>query len=95
MSLGAWNCSCASFAFDAFPVNADEGTTGAEEVGGHETWEFGAMSLDGLSGMREDVPCCKHLLACLLAEQWGEQLGSYVENKEVSKEEYAGTVSGL
>jgi hypothetical protein len=51
--------------------------------------------MDGLGRMGEDVPCCKHLLACLLAEQWSEQLEVYVEKKNVSKEEYAGTVAGL
>lgn len=94
VSLRAWNCSCASFAFDAFPA-AEEAAGEREDERTSTEWEFGSMSLDGLGGVGEDVPCCKHLLACLLAVEWGEVLGSYVETKEVSREEYAGTVAAL
>ena len=94
VSLRAWNCSCASFAFDAFPAAEEAADQRGDERMGTD-WEFGSMSLDGLSGVGEDVPCCKHLLACLLAMEWGEVLGSYVERKEVSREEYAGTVAAL
>ena len=56
---------------------------------------FGGVSQNGLAGAGEDVPCCKHLLACLLAERWQTVLGSYTEEREVSKEELAGVVAGL
>jgi len=47
------------------------------------------LSLDG-RGREGGVPVCKHLLACLLGERWGDVLGSYVKEKEVSREEMAG-----
>ena len=90
----AWNCSCASFTLESFPARRSP----AEEKNGvkRETnWWFGGMSLDGLVSVGEDVPCCKHLLACLLAEQWHNLIGGYVESKELSKDELAGTVAGL
>ncbi|KAK2047338.1 hypothetical protein LZ31DRAFT_152483 [Colletotrichum somersetense] len=101
--LDAWNCTCANFAFEAFPAStATVGdVTGKEikdayadedsdegEMGG---WQFGGLSLDGIDS--GDVPCCKHLLACLLSEQWGDALGKYVTEKRVSREEMAGLVA--
>ena len=42
---------------------------------------------------RYGVPCCKHLLACLLAERWHAALGSYVMGRRVGKEEMAGIIA--
>lgn len=90
----AWNCSCSSFALDSFPAKRSP----AEEKNGVKketnSW-FGGMSLDGLVSAGEDVPCCKHLLACLLVERWHSLIGGYVESKELSKDELAGIVAGL
>ncbi|RDW71395.1 hypothetical protein BP6252_07958 [Coleophoma cylindrospora] len=93
--LEAWSCSCAAFTFSAFPATAglfqprvlgeDEDEDG-ERVG-EEDWRFGGLSL-GTGG--EEMPCCKHLLACLLGEKWNAVLGSYVTVREVSREEMAG-----
>ncbi|KAK2003548.1 hypothetical protein LX36DRAFT_94208 [Colletotrichum falcatum] len=103
--LDAWNCTCASFAFEAFPAstataedfledeirNADAGEDSDEgEMCG---WQFGGLSQDGVDS--GDVPCCKHLLACLLSEQWGDALGKYVTEKRVSREEMAGLVAEI
>ncbi|KAG9257643.1 uncharacterized protein F5Z01DRAFT_734032 [Emericellopsis atlantica] len=87
-----WNCSCASFAFDAFPVSIDD-SGGVEQA--ELDWSFGGVSFDGLAGRGEDVPCCKHLLACLLAERWETILGAYIEHKEMSKEQFAGIIAGV
>ncbi|KAK2033423.1 hypothetical protein LX32DRAFT_88005 [Colletotrichum zoysiae] len=103
--LDAWNCTCANFAFEAFPAStatvedvirdeikdayADEDSDEGE-MGG---WQFGGLSLDGIDS--GDVPCCKHLLACLLSEQWGDALGKYVTEKRVSREEMAGLVAEI
>lgn len=93
--LGAWNCSCAAFAFSAFPGTAsslvfDAGEEEVEgddgEAGGGEEWHFGGVSRDGLGG---GVPCCKHLLACVLAERMGGWVGG-VKEREVGREEMAG-----
>lgn len=92
--LEAWNCSCVSFALDAFPVGMRPAGDGNDRGEQEERW-FGGLSLDSLAGAGEDVPCCKHLLACLLAERWHGFLGGYVESKEVSREELAGMLAGL
>lgn len=111
--LAAWNCTCAAFAFAAFPGGgsrgfgragreAGDGTMGGDGAagggsGGEEAgtggeggaWEFGGVSLD------RDVPCCKHLLACLLAERWEGALGRYVEERRVGRNEMAGMVADI
>ncbi|KAI1471726.1 uncharacterized protein F4812DRAFT_189884 [Daldinia caldariorum] len=111
----AWNCSCAAFAFAAFPRGEDreagpyavgpcspclgpapaparEGSDEDEPSG----WQFGALSRDGADGSGiAGVPCCKHLLACVLAERWSAVLGGYVEEKVVGREEAAGLVAGV
>ena len=56
-------------------------------------WLFGGMSSDGRPGHGEDVPCCKHLLACLLAETWGSLLGTRVDEKRATREEMAGMMA--
>lgn len=108
--LGAWNCTCAAFAFAAIPgagsrgfsvdVGArDEGRRHgvideAEREGGAGDWEFGGMSLDG-AGDGGGVPCCKHLLACLLAERWPAGLGDYIEERRVGRNQMAGIVADI
>ncbi|KAK7208692.1 hypothetical protein V2G26_015870 [Clonostachys chloroleuca] len=41
------------------------------------------------------VPCCKHLLAAVLASQWGHLLGGYMERRSVTKEELAGLLARI
>lgn len=59
---------------------------------------FGGLSFNGLrDGDGEPdgaVPCCKHLLACLLAERWEGVLGGFVKEKRVGREEMAGLGAG-
>lgn len=98
--LDAWNCSCAAFAFAAFPGNGigatlwsmdrqeDEDAAGDEMEGEEKAWEFGGLSSDGIDG--GNVPVCKHLLACLLGERWEGVLGGYIKEREVGREEMAG-----
>lgn len=109
--LDAWNCDCAAFAFAAYPATGghdssfDPGEASAErplnelESSGVESrqaeWEFGGLSLDGMTATDEQgVPCCKHLLACVLAERWETVLGRFVNHNEVSLEEFAGMAVG-
>ncbi|KAG7010170.1 mitochondrial GTP/GDP carrier protein 1 [Physcia stellaris] len=54
---------------------------------GRGRWKFGGVTLG------EDVPVCKHLLACVLAERV-EGLGNYVEERIVGREELAGWAAG-
>lgn len=73
---------------------------GGEEGEGEEGWEFGGMSSDGVGALHGGEgdegrggnvpPCCKHLLACVLAERWAVGLGGYVNERVVSREEMAG-----
>ena len=97
--LQAWNCSCAAFAFGGFPAAAsgakpwepsEEDEEDVEmdldrmEKNGENDWEFGGLSFD------ENVPVCKHLLACLLGERWEGVLGPYFKEREVGRDEMAG-----
>ncbi|ROT40318.1 hypothetical protein SODALDRAFT_93561 [Sodiomyces alkalinus F11] len=112
--LDAWNCSCANFAFDAFPASAsasasapvpDEilpptwsdvagsGVRQPTEGGTDGEWSFGGMALDPPGGRPDDVPCCKHLLACLLAERCGDVMGRYAVERRAGREEMAGLVA--
>ncbi|KAI0541351.1 hypothetical protein GGR58DRAFT_510945 [Xylaria digitata] len=113
--LSSWNCTCAAFAFSAFPpltssifspsgtaangyqippasTSREEDAENGEAAG--QTWEFGGLSADGKDGAG-GVPCCKHLLACLLAEKWHGVLGGCVEERLVGREEGAGLVGDL
>jgi hypothetical protein len=91
--LDAWNCSCAAFAFSAFPGGSssgsswkmdDESESEDEKGDGEGEWEFGGLCSD------ESVPTCKHLVACLLGERWVGVLGGYVKERVVGREEMAG-----
>ncbi|KAJ1338099.1 coproporphyrinogen III oxidase [Microdochium nivale] len=78
-------------------TGADFGSTRRGEGGiGHKTHEFGGLSIDGApdSGIA-NVPCCKHLLACVLGQRWSSVLGEYVEDRVVGREEAAGLMSDV
>ncbi|KAF7959996.1 hypothetical protein EAE96_001597 [Botrytis aclada] len=51
-----------------------------------EKWRYGGWT------KTSQVPICKHLLACLLVERWGDVLGMYVRERVVGREEMAGLV---
>lgn len=117
----AWNCTCAAFAFSAFPPLAgepslllapgrgnvepvsamaimdDRGDDAEEGEEGHgrRPWQFGGFSFDGCTGAGGVPPCCKHLLACVLAERWECGLGRYVAQREVGREELAGVFADV
>lgn len=103
----AWNCSCAAFAFSAFPSSiagsgdwkarrrghgGAHGYVGRSDEAVEKSWEFGGCSFDGRDG--GNVPCCKHFLACVLAERWSV-LGGYVRQRKVGREEMAGLIADL
>jgi hypothetical protein len=115
--LGAWNCTCAAFAFAAFPgggshalshgvseagrdIKEEEEEEEEDEEDGKarreaDDWEFGGSSLDGTGTGGGGVPCCKHLLACLLAERWASGFGGYIEERRVGRNEMAGIVADV
>lgn len=78
-----WSCSCAAYAFAAFGHRCGPG--GGEGMVLDAAW--GGSMLGG------DVPLCKHLLACVLAERW-DGAGGLVEGREVGREEMAGWAAG-
>lgn len=94
--LDSWNCPCPGFALNAFTAFASpskDTAHGTDERAPHITdaeKRFGGMALE------DHVPCCKHLLACLLAEQWHQtgQKRLYTE-QQVSKQELAGIIALL
>ena len=100
--LGAWNCTCAGFALDAYggskrtPVTTSSSLTAVPTSAEVEVESlYGGYSLDGTGRGEADVPCCKHILACLLAENWGSVLGGRVEAKAVTREEMAGVIASI
>jgi len=78
---------------DAFTGHRAPATGQAEQLPPlREVSSYGGMSLD-LGG---DAPsCCKHLLACLLADRWSEIIGMYVEDRFISREDLAGIVADI
>ncbi|EGO56362.1 hypothetical protein NEUTE1DRAFT_138528 [Neurospora tetrasperma FGSC 2508] len=106
VSLEAWNCTCAAFAFAC--VSEPEAGDDAKETGGEELqekresdnkgsagWTFGGMTLFNARDHSSVPPVCKHLLACLLADKWTRALGRYVTDRVVSREEMAGIVADV
>jgi hypothetical protein len=104
--LRAWNCTCPAFAFAAFPSvhpeppvpeyvppdtngKMDSEASDEEDWMAGSGWNFGGVSLG--EGM---PPVCKHLLACVLAEQCGSLFGPCVEERRVSVETAAGWAAG-
>ncbi|KAJ4416697.1 Coproporphyrinogen-III oxidase [Gnomoniopsis sp. IMI 355080] len=91
----AWNCTCAAFAFAAFPPAASALSTRTSRGEADDEWGFGGMSFDGLDESEGGVPpCCKHLLACVLAEKW-VVLGDYLNERSLGKEELAGIIADV
>ena len=104
MRLKAWNCSCAAFVFagvnclqnsmaESLAVHHDGGDSGACGAVEGEGVESGKGAFGGLIRGEGEVPVCKHLLACYLAESWAGFDGC-VEERVVSKEEMSGWAAG-
>jgi hypothetical protein len=96
--LAAWNCTCAGFTLDAFPpvpsvrVDSSASAAAGPEDETSDWWWSGGLSNDG---MAEDAPCCKHLLACLLAERQVTTREGYLQTRDVTKDELAGLIAGI
>jgi hypothetical protein len=103
--LDPWNCSCAAFAFSAFPASLSGNLETEYHVqrsygdlkgsAEEDEWSFGGLSADGTANGAENAPCCKHLLACVLAERCGAVFGGYVKAVEVGREEMAGLAANV
>ena len=92
--LAPWTCTCPAFTLDAFPPNPpipNEDTAGntRRPSGPDPKWSFGGLAADA------NPPCCKHLLACVLAERWADVLGRYVPVRRVGRGEMAGLVADV
>ncbi|KAJ4990653.1 ubiquitin carboxyl-terminal hydrolase family protein [Stagonosporopsis vannaccii] len=101
--LHVWNCTCPAFAFAAFPSAHPEpavptytpsstiknnGGAAAENKGALD-YVFGGISLG--EGM---PPVCKHLLACVLAENCSGVFGQCMEERRIGVETAAGWAAG-
>ena len=51
-------------------------------------WQWG-----GVMQVEDEVPLCKHLLACVLAERW-VGAADLIEEREIGREEMAGWAAG-
>ncbi|KAL7959026.1 hypothetical protein V8C34DRAFT_281273 [Trichoderma compactum] len=90
--LDAWSCSCGGFALDAYS-HYDVTNRNGKLQNSPQPGLFGNLALDRLTSL-EDFPCCKHLLACLLAEKWGKAPGGHIQDRYTTKEELAGIIGG-
>ena len=96
--LDAWHCSCATFALEAFPARTMEQKQGAEaaheqlQPGQHDSWSFGGQRHGSQGG---NAPCCKHLLACLLAQRCSTMMKGEINTRLISKEEFAGITADI
>lgn len=80
--LDSWSCSCPAFTFSAFPVSSEGNDDDAQEA-----CIFGGFSKG------TDLPVCKHILACVLVANC-DGFEGFVDEREVSKEEFAGWAAG-
>lgn len=88
------------FASSAYQIDIEDGQAGPTPELSQVHWEFGGLSFDGREKQDGGIgpgtpPCCKHLLASVLAERWGAVLGRYVQERRVGKEEAAGLIGSL
>ncbi|KAL6854055.1 hypothetical protein J3F83DRAFT_755800 [Trichoderma novae-zelandiae] len=94
--LDAWNCSCGGFALDAYShydaKSEDERPVLRDSPA--SVRRPGGLALDGRLASLEDFPCCKHLLACLLAENWRGTAGGHARDRYTTKEELAAVIGG-
>jgi hypothetical protein len=96
--LTAWSCSCPAFAFAAFPASppsddsVDRITVEPDKAADGDWFRETGWRFCGLT-RGNDVPACKHLLACVIAEKCGG-FARLVEEREVGVEEVAGWAAG-
>ncbi|OAA55904.1 coproporphyrinogen 3 oxidase [Niveomyces insectorum RCEF 264] len=85
--LRAWHCTCAYFALRAATAGYDEQEVGRDEERRADSADAVVSAPSSSSSSSSSAaaiprafstPPCKHLLACLLAEQWPDGLGRYV-----------------
>ncbi|KAH0498670.1 hypothetical protein TgHK011_005911 [Trichoderma gracile] len=89
--LDAWNCSCGGFALDAY---SHYDTKKQDEQPFQKPTTSPLLRLGSLEvASLDDFPCCKHLLACLLAEKWKTSSG-HDRDKYTTKEELAAIIGG-
>lgn len=93
--LRGWSCTCPAFTFASFASLEKDDAIRESHIHGHEDGYVHTRDFFGglLMGDGRDVPVCKHLLACLLAERGGGFEG-FVEEIEVGVDELAGWAAG-
>lgn len=93
--LRGWSCTCPAFAFASFASleNNDNVRESHNHGVGDGNVHIGEFFGGLLMGEGRDMPVCKHLLACLLAERGGG-FEAFVEEIEVGGDELAGWAAG-
>lgn len=85
--LNAWSCSCPAFTISAFPSQMADLQVSRAEKPHRRYGDFGGVSTG------DDIPVCKHLLACYLADKC-IQFRGFRKERQVSMEELAGFAAG-
>ncbi|KAL7820547.1 hypothetical protein V8C44DRAFT_316975 [Trichoderma aethiopicum] len=88
--LDAWNCSCGGFALEAYShYDANNRHHNPLQSSASPSSWLGSLEV----APPDDFPCCKHLLACLLADKWKTSPG-HDREKYITKEELAAIIGG-
>lgn len=89
VQVQAWNCSCASFAYESYGMDTETTSTTGQVAATDIEAAFGGTSVVCIAAQGETLPCCKHLLACLLTEKWPQVFTDNVEERLCTRDEYA------
>lgn len=98
VQLAVWNCSCTSFAVDKYcsRILPNASFSG---LGTGSPWASGWPPEDVPSSAAfidcGNLPCCRHLLACLLAEKCRHLFGDAITDGMISKYEMATLMSSV
>lgn len=104
--LSAWNCTCAAFTYSAFPASSSSSSSSCPWTNNPTSSSFSPYTSDSYSKKEVEeeiwnyggptkssdsqIPICKHLLACLLGERWGNVLRTYIWERVVGRDEMGG-----
>lgn len=101
--LEAWSCTCVNFVFDTFASPAFNVPDTNEAMLTHSYDTTSSYGGSGVGGLPTTTPtsndmtsCCKHLLACLLAERCQQVIqGAQIGERKVRKEELVGLLESI
>lgn len=98
VQLAAWNCSCTKFAVDKY-CSRILCNDSFDSIGTASPWAWGWPPEDVPPSSAfinsGSLPCCKHLLACLLAEKCKHLFGDAITDGMISKYEMVALMSSV